>query len=287
MSVRKLREYLAWQRRSAPAISAARALSIADLYDSQAMAASADPALSRYMNVGYWYPDTKTPDEAGENLMERLVAGLCQRSTRDMVADQRVLDVACGLGATTRYLTRHWHSTNIWGINITTTQLSMCQRVAPGCHFERMSATQLRFEPDFFDFILCAEAAFQFRSRGRFLQEAHRVLKPGGALALSDLLVIPESYEIPHRFSDHHPRENACASPAVYREQVLAAGFRECEVIDITEAGYRGYASFCVAGLHAAWSAERISFETFIQSLDAIHLQDCLLNHVVLCFATK
>ena len=54
-----------------------------------------------FWNNGYWDADTLTAGEASENLMERLLEFLPDRSGV-------VLDVACGYGATTRHLLRHF-----------------------------------------------------------------------------------------------------------------------------------------------------------------------------------
>jgi ubiquinone/menaquinone biosynthesis C-methylase UbiE len=51
-----------------------------------------------------------------------------------------------------------------------------------------MDATHLAFADRVFEQILCVESAFHFQTRAQFFAEAYRVLKPGGAVVLWDML---------------------------------------------------------------------------------------------------
>ena len=54
-------------------------------------------------------------------------------------------------------------------------------------------ATDLTFADTAFDRVLCLEAMFHFSSRRKFFMEAARVLKPGGVLAGTDILISPSA----------------------------------------------------------------------------------------------
>jgi SAM-dependent methyltransferase len=119
----------------------------------------------------------------------------------------------------------------ITGINISDAQIADARALAPGCTFKVMSATELDFPGNHFDAVICIEAACHFDTRDKFFRQAHRVLKPGGSLALSDMLfpttILSEFGQV--------PRANLLASIAEYRARLAAAGFVSIEVTDATE----------------------------------------------------
>jgi len=70
-----------------------------------------------FQNYGYWDGSTGSWKEACENLMEHLLAFLPEKRGT-------ILDVACGKGATTRYLLNFYKPENVAaGINISLKQL--------------------------------------------------------------------------------------------------------------------------------------------------------------------
>lgn len=181
---------------------------------------------SGFANLGYW--DASTPDAAaaGERLIDELVALLPE-------ARGSILDVACGEGATTRSLLRTFPAAAVTAINISESQLAAARERAPGVSFLKMDATDLRFPDSSFTNVICVEAAFHFDTRERFLEEALRVLEPGGHLLISDLLFAP--------YTPLVPRANHVASPAAYEALLRRVGFDPVTVVDAHDEMWRSF----------------------------------------------
>lgn len=173
-----------------------------------------------YTNYGYWTEQTKTGEEACDALMEKLLSRIPRKTGT-------ILDVACGLAATTKYLFKHYPKDRVVGINLAEDQIEYCRRNVRGVRFEVMKAENLEFEDNSFDNIICVEAAFHFETRIDFLREALRVLKPSGHLVLSDILA-----DVPAR---EMPEANRISNFFAYREVFEEAGFKDIEIEDATE----------------------------------------------------
>jgi ubiquinone/menaquinone biosynthesis C-methylase UbiE len=194
---------------------------------------------SEFMNFGYWDEHTKNQKKACQNLMDQLLSLIRNKNGT-------ILDVACSRGETTSYLLKYYLPENVSGIDISEAQLNMARRKAAGCSFAVMSATELRFPDNSFDNILCVEAPFHFYTRERFFREAHRVLKPGGSLVLSDVLMTLEA----ERIREDRTEKNYVKDLEQYRALLQSAGFTDVIVIDATEQCWKGHFWHVVTCFH-------------------------------------
>jgi MPBQ/MSBQ methyltransferase len=187
---------------------------------------------SGFYNFGYWAGMPTSQGEASTALVDRLVAKIPRNAGA-------ILDVACGMGASTARLGLTWPPEAITGINISEGQLAEARKRAPRSTFRRMDATALDFPDASFDAVMCVEAAFHFDTRDDFLREAFRVLKPGGTLVLSD--GIGRRWARPLAPVAHVPAANLYADIATYRRHLAAAGFTALDLDDQTEACLGGF----------------------------------------------
>ena len=231
---------------------------------------------SDFLNYGYWDEDTTNQKEACENLMEKLISFISDKSGN-------ILDVACGKGGSTRYLLKYYSPENITGINISERQLQTARTNAPGCVFLAMNATNLEFEDSSFDNIICVEAAFHFDTRERFLKEAHRVLKPDGCLVLSDILMTREA----ERRRKYRIENNYVASLQKYSKILHRIGYEEVEVLDTTEPCWKGHFWNVVRVAHQKFLSREIDKEQLTGFLRLTYLRVPDTEYYVLVAARK
>jgi ubiquinone/menaquinone biosynthesis C-methylase UbiE len=206
---------------------------------------------SDFHNLGYWTKETASLKEACENLMEKLLSFLPEKSGT-------IVDVACGKGATTRHLLRYWPAGAVAGVNISKTQLDSGRKNAPGVRFVLSDASRLALGDASFDNAVCVEAAQDFNTREKWLYEAYRVLKPGGRLVFTDILL--ESWA--ERMFPARRGANYLRTIPEYVALLRQVGFREVEVTDATEACAASYLRYVTRHLGRELQAGRVDRRT-------------------------
>jgi len=201
---------------------------------------------SDFYNYGYWGDGATSQKEACEALVEKLVS---------FIDDKRgkILDVACGLGASTRQLLKYYDAANVVAINLSEVQLERARENAPGVDFRYMDAVHLDFPDNSFENIICVESAHHFRTRDVFYKQAFRVLKPGGKLVTSDITGPKSVWQ-----------ENALVDDKDLASHLEEAGFEDVVVEEVTEDTWKAFSRHLLRWPAAARRRGEINWRQFI-----------------------
>ena len=199
-----------------------------------------------WLNLGYWKVARTYPDAC--------VAMVELLGTRaGLKPGDAVLDVGVGFGEQDLVLLDRFKVSHITGIDITPVHVDKGrERVARRGLEKRIdirlgSATAMEFPEASFEKVLALECAFHFDTRDQFMREAFRVLKPGGTIALADMLPNPgKKSGLTTAFGrkiGHIPEAN-CYDREEYPLRLAAAGFGDVLLESIRENVYPGMAKY-------------------------------------------
>lgn len=167
-------------------------------YFDRLIAARRRGLVGRFVHLGHWdAPSSEAVDEF-ERAQARLNAVLLEMA--ELRAGQAVLDVGCGFGGTLDAANRALAGMSLTGVNIDARQIEICREITPlnrnRLRWMQADACELPFPEGSFDRVLCIEAMFHFASRRAFFEQAARVLKPGGVLVASDMVLTDSARRI-------------------------------------------------------------------------------------------
>ena len=200
-----------------------------------------------YLNFGLWEANNEDYLRAAENLVLRVGTML------GLNGSSHLLDVAPGMGPQDLLLYKYFGGSRIDALDATWKHVQHGRRrmresgIEERVVFHHGSATSLPFADETFSHVMSIEGPEHFNTRERFFDEAYRVLKPGGVLALSD-------YTVPRPLQNSLDRavvgltrrlwkvtkENIWTT-ADYRERLAAHGFSRVEVTEVGEQVIPGY----------------------------------------------
>ena len=156
-------------------------------------------------------------------------------------AESHVLDIACGQGNTARLLADEFGAT-VTGVDYSSTLLATARQLTAAAglsqrvQFQHADVQQLPAADQTFDVVFCECALCTFVDAPRALAEMVRVLKPGGRLALSDIIL---NAPVPEELQSALGQALSIAGArtvADYQQLIVDAGFKLPRCYDVTHA---------------------------------------------------
>lgn len=163
------------------------------------------------------------------------------------LASDRVIDIGSGLGGPSRFLAASY-GCHVTGIDLSKSFVEAANYLAARSGLSELvdyrqgDALSIPFDDDSFDIAWTQHVAMNIADREKFYSEAHRVLRPGGRLAVYDVLQGgggPLFYPVPWSKTE---AGSFLLTPDNMRNQLLKAGFDVVSWADRTDAALAWFA---------------------------------------------
>jgi MPBQ/MSBQ methyltransferase len=144
------------------------------------------------MHFGYYRAGANPLDR--ESMLEQMNVEVLARLYLNDIAEPRLIDLGCGLGATLRSFARHLPQASLLGITLVPWQVERARVLndTAGCG-ERVRIMEGDYEnailpSDSYDGVYALESSCHAHGadKGALLTEAHRLLRTGGRLVIAD-----------------------------------------------------------------------------------------------------
>tara|TARA_B110000014_G_C20110026_1_gene584545 strand:- start:511 stop:1341 length:831 start_codon:yes stop_codon:yes gene_type:complete len=141
-----------------------------------------------YMNYGFI--DDDQPTLESEDEPDRLFIQLYHMNIRDLeLGGKQVLEVGSGRGGGAHWIARTYDPASLTGLDYSAAAVKLCTRMygdQENLKYLEGNAMELPFDDASFDVVYNVESSHCYSDMSAFIQEAFRVLRPGGHFAWTD-----------------------------------------------------------------------------------------------------
>jgi tocopherol O-methyltransferase len=240
---------------------------------------------STAMHAGLWQREVHSHAAALAALNRELAA-------RAMIgAGQRVLDAGCGVGSCALWLARQY-AVDVLGVTLLPHQAWQAHQAAqkaglyPQARFACLDYAHSGLQGGVFDVVWAVESFCHAAEGGLFLQEAARLLRPGGRIIIADRF---RNAQTPDARGEQLLQQwyAGWAFPGLWRpeevvEAARAAGFREVIAEEVTAQMWpslRFLGQFAAASLPAALLLQRLGLQSAPQ---VAAIRGCIAQYATL-----
>lgn len=204
-----------------------------------------------FINFGYWQEFTlglislNERTESQANLYRTVLRHL------EIAPTDVALEVGCGMAVGTALALREFNPRAVHGLDLSPAQLDRARRINAGllAHqpdrfvLRQGSALNIPYTGEQFDKCYSVEAAQHFENLAAFASETHRVLKPGGRLAVTTFfLPYPAAIaELRELLETVDNGVDVVVAVDSFRDDLLEAGFADVRIHNIGDRVWHGF----------------------------------------------
>lgn len=159
-----------------------------------------------HIHLGYYNEEERKKGYLRKNFIQAKYDFIDEMAKWGEIADlkpEKVLDVGCGIGGTSRYLARMYgEGTSVTGITLSQNQVDRATALAKdrglnNANFQVMDALAMDFPDNSFDVVWACESGEHMPDKKKYVEEMMRVLKPGGRIVIATWCQRDETPETP------------------------------------------------------------------------------------------
>ncbi|MDQ3760227.1 MAG: methyltransferase domain-containing protein [Actinomycetota bacterium] len=192
------------------------------------------------IHVGMYIDESEDISRASRRTVETMA------SLGDLTRESTVLDLGAGYGGAARYLARAY-GCRVTCLNLSEVENERNRRMNAEQGLEELievvdgSFEDLTFQDNTFDVIWSQDSLLHSGDRARVLEEAVRVLRPGGQMIFTDPMATETASKKDLKPILQRLQLDTLATPAFYRRELFRLGVRSVEFHDHSEQLPRHY----------------------------------------------